>query len=100
MICAKCPYLHKCTHSKNHQKVIERHVWAEHLETVAHLRHTNMNREIYQMRSQTIERVFADAKVKHGMRDTKYRGIGKVADHTLLLFACMNMKKIATWMCR
>lgn len=37
------------------------------------------------------------AKVKHAMRDIKYRGIGKVRDHSMLLFACMNMKKIARW---
>lgn len=100
IICERCPHLSKCTDSRNHQKIIERHVWAEYSEEANHLRHTEMNRTIYKMRSQTIERVFADAKVKHGMRDTKYRGIGKVTNHALLLFACMNIKKISTWICR
>lgn len=97
--CKKCDNREQCTQSKNMQKVIERHVWAEHLEEADHLRHTYHNKKIYQQRSQTIERVFADAKVKHGMRETKYRGVGKVTDHALLLFACMNMKKISRWIC-
>jgi len=98
-ICKRCEMINRCTHSKNKQKVIERHVWAEHLEKADHLRHTYRNKEIYKQRSQTIERVFADAKVKHAMRDIKYRGIGKVTDHAMLLFACMNMKKISRWIC-
>jgi len=97
--CSVCNLRERCTHSKNHQKVINRHIWIEYLEEADHLRHTAYNREIYAQRSQTIERVFADAKVKHAMRDTKYRGIGKVTDHAMLLFACMNMKKIARWIC-
>lgn len=95
--CINCPYLDRCTHSRNNKKVVTRHIWAEYLEEANHLRHTKYNKEIYSLRSQTIERVFADGKVKHAMRDIKYRGIGKVRDHSMLLFACMNMKKIARW---
>lgn len=95
--CKGCPDLNRCTHSKNHQKDLTRHVWAHYVEEANHLRHTSRNKELYALRSQTIERVFGDAKVKHGMRDIKYRGLGKVRDHSMLLFACMNMKKIANW---
>jgi len=49
------------------------------------------------MRGETIERVFADAKEKHGMRYTQYRGLRKVQHHLTLLFACMNLKKLAMW---
>ena len=28
--CKKCPFLDKCTESKNHQKVVTRHVWVEY----------------------------------------------------------------------
>ena len=96
--CSQCPYLSKCTHSSNHQKIIERHLWQEYLEEADHLRHTEKNREIYRLRSQTIERRFGDGKEKHGMRDTKYRGLQKNIDHTMLKFACMNLKKMANWM--
>ncbi|SHH20845.1 Transposase DDE domain-containing protein, partial [Thermosyntropha lipolytica DSM 11003] len=54
-------------------------------------------KELYQKRGETIERVFADAKEKHGMRYTNLRGLRKVGDYLTLLFACMNLKKLATW---
>ncbi len=47
------------------------------MEEVEHLRHTSINKEIYEMRKETIERVFADMKEKHGMRWTTLRGLKK-----------------------
>ena len=44
------------------------------------------------MRSQTIERVFADAKEKHGMRYTTFRGLAQVRNWVRLKFAAMNLK--------
>ena len=96
-ICKNCVYINKCTKSKNHQKVILRHVWTKYLEEADHLRHTSYNKNTYSLRCQTIERVFADLKEKHGMRYTQYRGITKVKDEAMLAFACMNLKKLATW---
>ena len=49
------------------------------------------------MRKQKIERVFADAKVKHGLRYTQLRGLAKVTMQVTLTFACMNLKKLAKW---
>lgn len=96
-ICKCCENRHSCTQSSNHQKVIHRHIWAKYLEEADHLRHTSYNKLIYGQRAQTIERVFADAKEKHGMRYTQYRGKSKVSDHAMLLFASMNLKKMALW---
>lgn len=98
--CSNCPYLKQCTESKNHVKVVTRHVWEEYMEKVEDIRHTSGMREIYKLRSETIERVFADAKEKHGMRYTQYRGIKKVKMELNLLFACMNLKKLANWLDR
>ncbi|ONI47883.1 hypothetical protein AN643_03785 [Candidatus Epulonipiscioides saccharophilum] len=95
--CEKCPRLNKCTSSKNHTKRVTRHVWEEYMEQVEEIRHTIGSQEIYSSRSQTIERVFADAKEKHGMRYTQYRGLAKVKMELTLLFACMNLKKLANW---
>lgn len=95
--CEKCPRLNKCTLSKNHTKIVTRHVWEEYMEQVEEIRHTVGSKEIYSLRSQTIERVFADAKEKHGMRYTQYRGLAKVKMELTLLFACMNLKKLANW---
>lgn len=68
------------------------------MDEVEHLRLTDLNKSIYKKRKQTIERIFADAKEKHEMRWTKYRGLEKVATHTMLVFAAMNLKKLATWL--
>ncbi|SHD75518.1 protein of unknown function [[Clostridium] ultunense Esp] len=70
------------------------------MEEVEHLRHTSINKEIYDMRKETIERVFADMKEKHGMRWTTLRGLKKVKAQAMLIAACMNLKKIANWMWR
>ena len=42
------------------------------------LRKTQLAKDIYAMRKQTIERVFADAKDKHAMRYTHHRGLARV----------------------
>lgn len=95
--CATCPLLSQCTQSKNHQKLIQRHVWEEYLEEADHLRHHDEVKEIYARRKETIERVFADAKEKHGMRWTTLRGLKKLSMQAMLTFAAMNLKKMATW---
>lgn len=95
--CKNCPYLNQCTQSKAQQKVVARHVWEDYLELAEDYRHTPVYRDIYKLRSQTIERVFADAKEKHAMRYTQLRGLQKVKMQVTLTFACMNLKKLATW---
>ncbi|WML40038.1 IS1182 family transposase [Neobacillus sp. OS1-2] len=95
--CKECPFLSQCTQSKNHQKLIQRHVWEEYLEEAEHLRHTDENKIIYARRKETIERVFADAKEKHGMRWTTLRGLKKLSMQAMLTFAAMNLKKMANW---
>ena len=54
---------------------------------------------IYAKRKETIERVFADAKEKHGMRWTTLRGLKKLSMQAMLTFAAINLKKMAncTW---
>lgn len=59
------------------------------------MRHTPEYKELYNLRKETIERVFADAKEKHGMRYTLYRGLAQVTNWVKLKFATMNLKKLA-----
>ena len=96
-ICADCPSRHTCTESKNYQKVVLRHVWDDYMELAEDERHSPQGKEAYMMRGQTIERVFADAKEKHFMRYTHYRGLAKLRMQTLLTFSAMNLKKLARW---
>ena len=62
-----------------------------------HIRHIAVYKELYRLRKEKIERVFADAKEKHGMGYTQYRGLSQVANWVKLKFAAMNLKKLATW---
>ncbi|SPT78297.1 transposase [Niallia circulans] len=96
-ICETCPLLAQCTKSQNHQKLVLRHIWQDALDEAEHLRHTERNRDIYAKRKETIERVFADLKQKHGLRWTNLKGLEKNAMQAMLVFAAMNLKKLATW---
>jgi transcription elongation factor Elf1 len=78
-ICENCPSKHKCTESRNCVKVVVRHVWEDYMELAEDVRHSPEGKEIYSLRGQTIERVFADAKEKHFMRYTYYRGLAKLS---------------------
>ncbi len=93
--CNKCQLRYKCTESKNKTKVINRHIWEDYLEETEHIRHTTKYKEIYKRRSETIERVFADAKELHTLRFTKFKGIERNRNFLYLLFSCMNLKKFA-----
>jgi hypothetical protein len=84
-ICGNCPFISQCTESKNNQKLIQRHIWEFYVEEAEHLRHTYEIKQIYAKRKETIERVFADAKEKHGMRWTTLRGLKKLLCRRCLL---------------
>lgn len=49
------------------------------------------------MTKRNFERVFADAKEKHGMCWTTLRGLKKLSMQAMLTTAAMNLKKVATW---
>ena len=51
-------------------------------------------KEVYIKCKETIERVFADAKEKHGMRWTTLRGIQKLSMQAM---PALNLKKMANW---
>ncbi|MEG0835609.1 MAG: transposase [Anaerovoracaceae bacterium] len=56
------------------------------------MRHSSLGKETYALRSRTIERVFTDAKGRHGMRYTPFRGLTRVSSLVRLKFATMNLK--------
>ena len=95
--CVNCPFRSKCTQSKNNVKVVTKHVWDDYVEQAADIRYKIGNKEIYKQRKETIERCFGDGKENFGLRFTRYRGIKRVTSSLLLLFSCMNLKKLALW---
>ncbi len=94
-ICRNCPTRELCTHSKDCVKVVQRHIWKDYEELADDARYTPEYAELYKQRKETIERVFADAKEKHAMRYTPYRGLAQVSNWVRLKFAAMNLKKFA-----
>ena len=94
-VCKTCPYLSKCTQSRNHQKILTRHIWEPYLEICEDIRHTVGMKEWYEKRKETIERIFGTAKEYHTMRYTRYTGKALMEMKAGLTFACMNLKKLA-----
>lgn len=94
-ICEKCEFLSQCTASKNHVKVVNRHVWEEYMEACEDIRHTEGMKDLYSRRKETIERIFGTAKENHGFRYTQMYGKARMVMKVALTFACMNLKKLA-----
>ncbi|MBQ6462382.1 MAG: IS1182 family transposase [Pseudobutyrivibrio sp.] len=94
-ICEKCEFLGQCTASKNHVKVVTRHVWEEYMEACEDIRQTLGMKELYSHRKETIERIFGTAKENHGFRYTQMYGKARMTMKVALTFACMNLKKLA-----
>ena len=93
--CRDCPHLSMCTLSRNHQKVVQRHVWEDYMEQCEDIRYTLGMKELYQKRKETIERVFGTAKEFHGLRYTNMVGKARMRMKVGLTFTCMNLKKLA-----
>ena len=96
-VCKDCPCRTVCGANENGQRMLTTHIWQEFLDLVEQLRKTERGKEIYAMRKETIERVFADAKEKHAMRYTHHRGLARVSAWVRLKYAAMNLKKLAVW---
>ncbi len=93
--CRNCPLREQCTKSKNCQKVITRHIWEEYKEQMNENRYTQLLKDNYPLRKETIERTFGDCKEQYGLRFTRVRGLLKNEQNALMIFACHNLKKMA-----
>jgi transposase len=93
--CSVCPVRGKCTESRNHVKVVTRHVWEQSRERIDKHRLEWVGKRIYKRRKETVERSFADAKQLHGHRYARMRGLIKVQQQCLLAATAQNIKKIA-----
>ncbi len=94
-ICENCSSLAQCTGSKNHVKLVTRHIWEEYMEACEDIRHTIGMKELYSHRKETIERIFGTAKENHGFRYTQMYGKARMKMKAALTFACINLKKLA-----
>jgi len=94
-VCTECPYLSQCTESKDHVKVVTRHIWEPYMEMCEDIRQTLGMKDLYSLRKETIERIFGTAKENHGFRYTQMFGKARMEMKAGLTFACMNLKKLA-----
>lgn len=94
-VCENCSYLSQCTESRNHVKVVTRHIWEDYMETCEDIRTTEGMKDLYSHRKETIERIFGTAKENHGFRYTQMYGKARMEMKVALTFACMNLKKLA-----
>lgn len=92
--CKDCPFKKECVKSYS-KKVIRRHLYIDYLEQCRNYRLSEEGKLTYKLRKTTIERVFAEAKENHGLRFTRFRGLKKNRDIRSLLYACLNIKKLA-----
>lgn len=95
MVCAGCSYLAQCTQSKDHIKVVTRHIWEPYMEMCEDIRQTLGMKDLYSLRKETIERIFGTAKENHGFRYTQLFGKARMEMKVGLTYACMNLKKLA-----
>lgn len=96
--CINCPLRSKCTENKDYIKTVTRHVWQDYVELADEERYKPYFKEMYAKRKETIERAFGDGKENHGLRYTRKRGREKVQKEVTLIYACMNLKKLALWL--
>ena len=89
-LCKRCPSRGICTENAKREKTVLRHVWQDYVEMAEHVRHMARYKELYRQRKEKIERVFADAKEKHGIRYTQYRGLAQVTNWVKLKFAAIS----------
>lgn len=93
--CAGCPLRAECLPAKSNRRTITRHIWEEEKEKVRQNKRTKSGSQLYKLRSQTIERSFADAKELHGFRYARRRGRPSVQEQAFLTAATQNIKKMA-----
>jgi hypothetical protein len=93
--CSRCPRREECLAEKQTFKVLRRHVWEDYRDKMYRFTKSELGKEIYARRKETVERSFADSKELHGLRYCRMRGLAKVSEQCLLTAAVQNMKKIA-----
>ena len=66
-----------------------RHVWKDYEELADDARYTPKYKDLYAKRKETIERVFADAKEKHGKQNSNLLPLFSARTYLLCFAACL-----------
>lgn len=93
--CESCDFKTRCTNQKH--KEIQRHLYEEAKDFAKEIRQSEYGKELYAFRKSTIERTFALGKFNHNLGFTFLRGRKKNKDRSFVIFACLNLKKLAMY---
>ena len=92
--CRECTFRNTCIKDYSF-KTITRHLYDDCMLIAKNFRLSEQGKRIYSLRKQTIERVFAEGKERHGLRYTRFKSLKKKFNIRALLYACLNIKKLA-----
>lgn len=95
-MCANCPRRIECLGEGTKRRQVQRHLWQDKLDQVDAFTKTARGRCLYQLRKQTIEQSFAEAKENHGLRTARMLGRANMREQPFLTAAVQNMKRIAS----
>jgi hypothetical protein len=90
--CNACPLKAKCTESRR-GRIVHRSLHADYLEKVRGYHATEAYKKAMRKRQVWVEPLFAEAKVWHGLRRFRRRGLANVNIEGLLIAAGQNLKR-------
>jgi transposase len=90
--CNACPVKAKCTESQ-HGRIVHRSFYADYLEKVRAYHATEAYQKAMRKRQVWVEPLFAEAKLWHGLRRLRLRGLLNANIQGLLIAAGQNLKR-------
>ena len=99
-VCTNCPRRTACLSEKAKRRQVQRHLWQDSLEQADAFTKSPRGRRLYQLRKETIEPSFAEAKENHGLRTARRLGHNNMREQSFLTAAVQNMKRIALFFAR
>jgi hypothetical protein len=91
--CNPCPLKARCTESSR-GRIIHRSIYAAYLDRVRGYHVTEAYKKAMRKRQVWVEPLFAEAKVWHGLRRFRRRGLANVNIEGLLIAAGQNLKRL------
>ena len=91
--CNACPLKARCTESSR-GRIVHRSLHADYLEQVRGYHATEAYKKAMRKRQVWVEPLFAEAKLWHGLRRFRLRGLQNVNIEGLLIAAGQNLKRL------
>lgn len=97
--CKSCPLKVSClpSHHQNRSRFMYRNPYQEEIERIRRRQETVLFKKKLVERKWKIEGLFAEAKVNHGLRRVKYRGLSKVQIQFYMTAMVQNFKQFISY---